>query len=578
MIPLYNTPASARRRALNIIWTAAGEYDFEPDFMAFFQDGEPDFYLNSIIGYVHKWYDPKIMEKLYTLIDHTFLRETYDGLLWIALENCTYERESARRPVLRELRISCAKSFFREQQTKSRQQWMAQNSLVNALQEAKWHMVLQEPSGLVNPWEKHLFQELQYDASMTSEDIFIRTTGIFRRYFHFREKSYPLISNIRNFWKKQARKSLPSRIVRADKLLIGTSQSSHGGRISWQKSRETAHSNSTDLLYIENCFGAPLYSDQERSLIEQSLCTGSHQNCHLYFTDGQQKTSVQDPLIKKTLQDAYLQFEKNKKYFQENRRIFRTQIHLLAGQIQNTLLVLSQPLDLPSRTGFLCPSRVWRAVRLNDNRIFAETTEEKQADFSVDLMLDASASRLQSQEAIAAQGYVIAQSLRLCHIPVQVSSFLSLRGYTVLRLLSDYHSPDKDASVFRYFSAGWNRDGLALRGISQLMNSSPAKNRLLILLTDASPNDDRRIPSDRKQGILLSQDYSGEAAVKDTAAEVRSLRRSGIQVMAVLNSEDGSTEAARKIYGDDFVRIERIDQFSSAVGTLLQDQIEKLHS
>ena len=110
------------------------------------------------------------------------------------------------------------------------------------------------------------------------------------------------------------------------------------------------------------------------------------------------------------------------------------------------------------------------------------------------------------------------------------------------------------------------------------MNSSPAKNRLLILLTDASPNDDRRIPSDRKQGILLSQDYSGEAAVKDTAAEVRSLRRSGIQVMAVLNSEDGSTEAARKIYGDDFVRIERIDQFSSAVGTLLQDQIEKLHS
>ena len=46
------------RRALNIIWTAAGDYSFTPAFTAFTQDGEPDFYMNSIIGYVHKWYDP----------------------------------------------------------------------------------------------------------------------------------------------------------------------------------------------------------------------------------------------------------------------------------------------------------------------------------------------------------------------------------------------------------------------------------------------------------------------------------------------------------------------------------------
>ncbi len=63
-------------------------------------------------------------------------------------------------------------------------------------------------------------------------------------------------------------------------------------------------------------------------------------------------------------------------------------------------------------------------------------TEEEHPDFSVDLMLDALASRLGSQEIIAMQGYMIAESLRKCGIPSQVYSFLSIRGYTVMRRFS----------------------------------------------------------------------------------------------------------------------------------------------
>ena len=33
---------SVRRRALNLIWTADGEYGFEPEFLAFTQNGERD--------------------------------------------------------------------------------------------------------------------------------------------------------------------------------------------------------------------------------------------------------------------------------------------------------------------------------------------------------------------------------------------------------------------------------------------------------------------------------------------------------------------------------------------------------
>ena len=143
---------------------------------------------------------------------------------------------------------------------------------------------------------------------------------------------------------------------------------------------------------------------------------------------------------------------------------------------------------------------------------------------------------------------------------------------------------DSTDSVFDYFAAGWNRDGLALRGAGYLMSMSRAEKRILIVLTDASPNDDRKLPpapgngrpNGQLSGHLLSRDYSEDAGVEDTAEEVRRLRKSGTQVMAILNGSDGDTRAARKIYGNDFVRIEDIKQMAGAVGALLQKKIADL--
>ena len=177
---------SRQRRAMNIIWTASGEYDFQPDFMAFQLDGEPDFYMNSIIGYVRKWYDPDIMEQLFSTIQEGLFKETYDGLLWIALENCAFQREVPHRPVLEELRLEHARDFFRQDDQKSRQQWMAQNSLVYALESAKWRQVLGKEPGLANPWERQLFKDLLYPGDITSQEIYDRTLEIFHRYFRYR--------------------------------------------------------------------------------------------------------------------------------------------------------------------------------------------------------------------------------------------------------------------------------------------------------------------------------------------------------------------------------------------------------
>lgn len=577
-----------KRRALNIIWTAAEDYHFTPSFTAFWQDGEPDFYLNSIIGYVHKWYDPAVIGGLFETLRHCLFRETLEGLLWVALENCAYEREAPQRPILSELRREHAEAFLLQEQSWSRQQWMAQNSLVYALQAARCRLILGQSPGLANPWERKLFEELQYDASWTSQEIADWTLEIFQQYFHIHTASgrpalpARLWRALGTCWRHFLLKRMPSRFVRTDTLLGSPADArqaaSTAGRL-LDLRHNPARSRQSDLKYIQGCFGEPLYSEEENRRIQQESCTDTHEHCHLYFTKGQLSAAPDpDPLVENAKDDAREQARKNKEHFHSRRRFYQTSIVRLREQIQNALLVYPQPLCLRSRSGTLFSSQVWRGIYLDDPYVFQDTIEEPAPNFSVDLMLDASASRLESQEVIAAQGYVIARSLRLCQIPVQVFSFLTIRGYTVMRLFSGYEDTDTLPNIFQYSAAGWNRDGLALRGARQLMDTSRARNRLLIVLTDASPNDDRRIPANPAGGRLLSQDYSGPAGVQDTRANVRQLRKDGIHVCAILTGSDGDTAAAQEIYGQEFVRIETMEHFSQAAGNLIQRQIALLRT
>ena len=163
----------------------------------------------------------------------------------------------------------------------------------------------------------------------------------------------------------------------------------------------------------------------------------------------------------------------------------------------------------------------------------------------------------------------MAQSLAACGIPVRVSSFSSLRGYTVLRVLKGF--ADKNLqNINRYFASGWNRDGLALRAAGDLLQFAPgpAPRHLLIVLTDASPNDSRRIP--------LGCAYEDAAGVADTAAQVRALQRMGIRVSAVFMGEDSSAGAAAQIYGKNMARIRGMDQLARAAGRLIQNEIREL--
>ena len=99
------------RRAANQVWAAAGAYGFEPLFLAHNTDGTVDFYMNTIVGLVHKYYGDKLINSIFDRWAGDLRQAMLDDLAWLYLENAAYRLELPRRPVLEALRYSHADNF-----------------------------------------------------------------------------------------------------------------------------------------------------------------------------------------------------------------------------------------------------------------------------------------------------------------------------------------------------------------------------------------------------------------------------------------------------------------------------------
>ena len=464
--------SARQRRAINLVWTACGDYAFEPQFLALKSDGEPDFYMNCVIGLVHKWFGDGAQKRLFAHWTGDVRQSTFDDLAWLALENAVYEKELPMRPVLAELRRAHAAEFFASEYLLSRQEWMEKNQLVYALQSKRWKNVLGQKPPILAPWEKGLAEDLACSGDLSGEELERTVLAAFRRYLQFDgtvHKKEPFHLHFSDRWAPLLTKLLPTEIVRTDDLTIGRSAvAGQNGMVRASNAlRSHLRSNeheTQDRDYIERCFGCSIYSPRQLARIEQELCTGNHLGCHLWFTKG---GSAPNKSVSADTQRLYEQAEeqakRNRAAFSHDNALYQNALLRLTEQIRNCMLVHQQPEQVTARQGRLDGTRVWREPVLRDDRVFLRNDEEPRPGFTVDLMLDGSASRLHCQETIAIQGYILAKSLASCGIPVRVTSFCSLRGYTVLRVLKDFGDKNGERRVFDYFAAGWNRDGLALR-------------------------------------------------------------------------------------------------------------------
>lgn len=558
-----------KRRASNLIWNAAQNYDFEPDFKAFDEEGRADLYWNSIIGAVRKNYDAKVIENLFASLQGSENEIMYEQLIWMGLEHAVYPKEAPLRPALPALRKSYAQRILASVQ---------RANLLEVLEESYFRRVLGEDPPMT-PWNRKVLDALEFSSDWDSEILCAHALQLLKDNFGFipgegqqkRFKKRGLLPS-----KRKDKINQPSGVRRfglgySEHVISGSDQQTGPAR---RIITDTSAEKTEKILkkHISAYFGEPLYDERTTAELERKLCVDSHKNCRLYYAIG---SDHYDRKLRGHSADrrkaAIKQMSANRAAYDADALRNRNSILRLTERIRNAMMAYLQPTVSRTASGTLDIGRVWRGLYLDDDKVFTRILQTDPGDLCVDILLDASYSQVNRQAMVSAQGYMIAEALTRCRIPVRVSSFCSISGYTVLTRYRDYLEWENNHRIFHFFTSGCNRDGLALRMMRQEMESAPCEHKILILLSDARPHD---IIQFYQNGHYVN--YNEDNSIMNTAAEVRSLQHHGISVICVFTGDDEDVPAAHTIYGRNFARIRHLEQFADTVGTLIQNQIRSL--
>ena len=513
----FEIPELQKKRADNIIWTAAGNYTFTPDFKAYDDSGLADLYFNCIIGAARKYYDYPKFEALFETLDDDSL-----DVFWTALEKVVYCKELPHRPALEMIR-----------------------------EDYESPLVFSE--------------DMDTDEIVAAaKEYFLKTNGLGSK------KRKRRLLGIRKGNKAGSSKRHFKGLLWHPRDLYGAStgdqlvDSSIKTKLTAEELRE----------FMETKYGKPLYSASVMADLERQLCRGNHAGCHIHITGGERIPSwqVHNGFEALSRQREAAIIEGNKKYYSDHLLRNRIAISRLSSRIQNSMLLHLQPSPVKSNTGALNGRLVWRAAELDDEKIFIRNENDNKGDLCVDILLDASTSQQHRTAVISSQALIIAQSLTDCGIPCRIMSFCSMTGYTIMRIFRDYNRPADNANILEFVSNGCNRDGLGIRIAAGMIAKSPYEHRILIILSDVKPNDVVKMRGE--EGSLIP--YEKLAGLTDTAHEVRKARAEGISVICIFTGEDEDLPSAKIVYDRDFVRIHSFDMMADAVGNLLQQQIKNL--
>ena len=170
---------SEKRRARNLIWNAAADYSFEPDFKAYDEDGRADLYWNSIIGAVRKNYGAETIEGLFEALHGCTQEQLYEQLLWLGLEHAVYQREAPRRPALPSLRRSYARRVLTENADPD------PSDVLAVLENAHFRRALGEADPAMLPRDRELLNALEFPPDLDGPAIAERALDFLHTYFHF---------------------------------------------------------------------------------------------------------------------------------------------------------------------------------------------------------------------------------------------------------------------------------------------------------------------------------------------------------------------------------------------------------
>lgn len=558
-----------KRRAENIIWNSAGAYGFVPDFRAFDSNGNAELYWNCIIGAARKHYEYETLAQIFQAFDQYEDAAVYNGLLWLGLENALYYKELSNRPALQGLREQYARELIAQLGV------VDDSRFYDFFALAHFKRAIGESFEL-GRYDRGLLDALEFTPDMSADDISACAKELFERWFQISTELKPKRSGFAGLLAKKKSQKQDKENDRFGRGFTLHSKKLYSGGESAENAELNGINSKLTLEqlreFMEFKYGRQIFTQHKLLEIERSICVGNHSGCNLLFTRGELPDgNINNAFEALQKQKEARQIERNRSTFYDNYATNMTAVSALAAKIRNSVLLYLHPAYVKSDSGLLDAPNAWRAPILNDERIFIKNENSTQGNISVDILLDASTSQKNRQEAVSNQGYMITESLCRCAIPCRVISFCSMTGFTILKILKDYNEQHATDRIFEYVSNGCNRDGLAIKAAHYLMNETPYEHKLLIVLSDVKPNDVRKICD--RDGNELSN-YELNAGLTDTALEVRRARADGIAVVCVFTGTDDDLPSAKLVYGNDFARIQSLDKFAETVGTLIQNQIK----
>ena len=563
-----------KKRACNLIWNAASDYTFRPDFKFYTEDGVADVYWNSILGLARKHYDYEQLRRLFRSLESEEEAGEYESLLWLGLENALVARERETRPALPALQRDYARRYLNRYGGEKAED----DRFFDFLAKAHYRRVLGEEQKL-SRYDLSLLDELEFSPDLNTEELVAEARRLLEKWFGIRARERA--EEHRTFTLPGFRRAERRKRGKSNLRPFGLGFAEHprpedgGSELpdDWMERRSSLTEEELRAFMAEK-YGKSILTDERIRELERKLCTGNHQNCHLHLTRGETAAAhIRNGFEALQKEREQAQIARNRAVFHDHEAQNRMAIGKLVEKIQNSVLLYLQPDSVRADAGELEAGRIWRALELSDRDVFRRKENSNAGDVSVDILLDASTSQKGRLETVSGQAYCIAAALTRCGIPCRVMGFCSMTGYTILRIYRDYRETAANDRVFDYVANGCNRDGLAIRLAHSMINESPCEHRMLIILSDVKPQDVVRIVQD-DSGDYVS--YEKEVGIRDTAFEVRRTRADGIAVICVFTGEDEDVPAAKTVYGREFARIRSMDQLADTVGLLIQNQIKNI--
>lgn len=550
-------------RIANIQWAGSNAYDWDNFLIGENIDGNPDFYINLIIGLAIKYLGHEEIKNIFDKWAYNLRRDKYDMALLFVLEDFAYNKEIKERPVLESLRKAYAQKFLSDKYDLQRRNLALRENTIYRLYMARNSQILGLKPYKLTKKDKIIYDNLRLNPDTNNKNVEERIIKLFSKYLGFKNsnilKNLPSL-NISLFENagllSLERSNMPSDFKADSRKSKGLGTFILSFRIKRRREKES---------YIESTFGKSLFDKKTNLHINQKICTDGHRKSRVFFTKGIQKIdkNLDQDLNQKTITRHLLKFKTNK-------NLYNNEITKLSKDIKLKLNQTSSfDYDLGKR-GKVNPKLAYKALISDRAKIFSKKNLTSDPSMKVDLILDASASLLDKESEVAIEAYILSKSLENNGILNRVISFQTIGDYTILTILKDYEDLAVFDNIFRFKSMGWNRDGLVFRAYGEILEKN-SKNNLSIVLTDANPQDLRPL---MEKKFRINKPYEDQNGLDDAKKSLDQLRRKGANIAAIINSKN--LENAKELYRNKFITIDNPTAIARAAGKFIKKQISNI--